>query len=99
MACETCKYMNEPETGPHCSICSEAYSSEYEPMTNRDILKQYNNAELAVVIVNKPWCDPIMGDMTCDTVGRCRECVEKWLNDRGGEGEEDASIQSASPRE
>ena len=60
MACKTCKYMNEPETGPHCSICSVAYSSKYEPMTNRDKLRLFNNAELAATIVNRPWCDPIM---------------------------------------
>lgn len=94
MGCDTCKWMTEPEDGPHCDNCAVRYTSEYEPMSNRDRLRLLNNAEFAVTIINRPWCDPIMGDMTCGTVGRCAECVQTWLNDiyRGEEWSDDAPI-------
>lgn len=80
MACETCKWMNEPMSGYHCRECSERFDSHYAPMTNHDRVRMMKESEMAATILEQPWCRyKEKDDMTCGTYESCVECIVTWF--------------------
>lgn len=81
-SCESCRWMNEDETGPHCQNCVHNAKDNYQPMTNHDRLRTMTARELAQWIDKMGVC-PGDGCPAHDDPNDCEDCadrIEEWLN-------------------
>lgn len=92
--CESCRWMNEDETGPHCQNCIHNAKDNYQPMTNHDRLRTMTARELAM------WLDKVgmcRGD-NCPEYNEpsdCKDCaarIEDWLNQESQRLESNAAL-------
>lgn len=80
--CESCRWMNEDETGPHCQNCVHNAKDNYQPMTNHDRLRTMTANEFARWLDQSGLC---LGE-ECpeyDIPSDCEDCadrIEEWLN-------------------
>ena len=81
-SCESCRWMNEDETGPHCKNCIHNAKDNYQPMTNHDRLRMMTARELAQWIDKMGVC-PGDGCPAHDDPNDCKDCadrIEEWLS-------------------
>jgi hypothetical protein len=80
--CESCRWMNEDETGPHCQNCVHNAKDNYQPMSNHDRLRTMTARELAQWLDQSRLC---LGE-ECpehDIPSDCEDCadrIEEWLS-------------------
>lgn len=81
-SCETCRWMNEDETGPHCKNCVHNAKDNYQPMTNHDRLRMMDKRTLAEWLDRTGICIedkcPLWDVEGCE--GQCADRIEEWLS-------------------
>lgn len=91
--CESCRWMNEDETGPHCQNCVHNAKDNYQPMSNHDRLRTMTARELAQWLDKKNVC--VDNDCPAHDVRDCRDCaacIEDWLNQESQRSESNAAF-------
>lgn len=80
--CESCRWMNEDETGPHCQNCVYNAKDNYQPMTNHDRLRTMDKRTLAEWLDRTGICVedkcPLWDVEGCK--GKCADMIEEWLS-------------------